>query len=173
MAHLWMQDGEGAWGVLDLAGDQLDLGKLAARAGEAPEPSAPAGHLLEIAAAPAEWAVLAAPHDEVWVNGLPLQVGIHVLADRDEIRIGGSGSVFFSTERLAHCEPLPASDRALFCPRCRQPIEPGSPAVRCPQCALWHHQSTELPCWTYSPTCALCPQPTELDAGFRWTPEDL
>lgn len=182
MAHLWMQDAEGAWGVLALSADELDLRQLAARvgdergerrSGDAARAAAPAGRLLQITADPTEWALLASPQAEISINGLPVQVGIQILTDRDEVRIGSSDSMFFSTECLARCEPLPPADRPLFCPRCRQPIETGSLAVRCPQCALWHHQSAELPCWTYSPTCALCPQPTELDAGFRWTPEDL
>ncbi len=182
MAHLWMQDGEGAWGVLSLSGPELDLGRLEARVGGAsgerppggvPGPAAPAAHLLRVPGEPAEWLLLAAPRAGLSINGLPLRVGIRVLVDRDEIRIGSRGTVFFSTESLARSEPLPSSDRPLLCPRCRQAIGPGTQAVRCPQCGLWHHQSAELPCWTYAPTCALCPQGTELDAGFRWTPEEL
>jgi len=178
MAHLWTQVGGGALGILELAGDRLELDRLAERIdGEKPGGRArgpvPAGRLQRFAAESDEWILLAAPRAGISINGLPLQVGIHVLADRDEIRIGGRGSVFFSTERPARCEPLPPSDRSLVCPRCRQPIEPGTPAVRCPQCALWHHQSADLPCWSYAPTCALCPRSTEQDAGFQWTPEDL
>ena len=50
-------------------------------------------------------------------------------------------------------------------------------AVRCPnqRCGAWHHQDAaqSLDCWTYGPTCNLCGRSTQLDAGFRWTPEEL
>ena len=48
----------------------------------------------------------------------------------------------------------------------------GTPAVQCPACGRWFHQSAELPCWTYSDHC-LCPQPTALDCGYQWTPHGL
>jgi hypothetical protein len=69
--------------------------------------------------------------------------------------------------------PMPETPRGMMCPRCRQRIEKETLAVRCPQCGLWHHQSEELPCWTYSSTCAMCPQPSALDAGYQWTPTEL
>jgi hypothetical protein len=162
VAHLWVEEARGRWAVLPLETQRFALGR---------------GVMLRRYSSPGgrheEWCVLSDPTTRIAVNGVPLTTGIRVLDDRDEITAPGRGSVFFSTERLARCEPLPPAERPLVCPRCRQPIAIGSPAVRCPRCALWHHQSAELPCWTYSPTCALCPQPTALDAGFRWTPEDL
>ena len=47
--------------------------------------------------------------------------------------------------------------------------------VTCPQCGVWHHQreTDALRCWTYSPHCAMCDQPTDLSAGYRWTPQGL
>jgi hypothetical protein len=105
------------------------------------------------------------------VNGLPLRAGLRTLQDRDELRVPGLGPLYFSTERIARIEPLPTEPDALSCPRCRDRIAAGSPAVRCPGCGLWHHQTEDRPCWTYAETCALCPQPTAADAGYRWTPE--
>ena len=116
----------------------------------------------------------------VQVNATPIQLGIRVLSHRDEIFLTGGASDFpsrfyFSTERLAHVEPFPGTDGSAICGRCKQPIERGDLAVRCPSanCGIWHHQTEHLGCWTYSDHCALCPTPTALDSGFRWTPEDL
>ncbi len=119
------------------------------------------------------WIVLSEPGLGVHVNGLPLAAGIHVLADRDEIRVESSEVFYFSTESLAEVVPLPAADHEMDCPRCRQAIDPDSPAVRCPGCDVWYHASDELGCWAYAPTCALCPQETAAGAGFRWTPDGL
>ena len=114
--------------------------------------------------------------DAVRVNGVPLDLGIHVLRDRDELRVG-STRAFFSAESLAAIEPFPGSVGPTLCPRCKLEVEAGKAAVRCPKCRVWHHQCPEEPdelgCWLYSEKCAAdCGQPTALDAGFRWTPED-
>jgi len=81
--------------------------------------------------------------------------------------------MFFSTERLATTEAYPGSPSRAFCPRCTQVIAVGEQAVRCPGCGLWHHGTEQLPCWTYGECCAVCSQPTGVDAGFQWTPEEL
>jgi len=81
--------------------------------------------------------------------------------------------MFFSTELLAGVTPYPGSERPILCARCKAEIATASPAVRCPRCGAWHHQSDELPCWTYAERCSVCDQPTALDAGFAWTPEEL
>jgi hypothetical protein len=129
--------------------------------------------LLRIAGPPDAW-VLVAPADfGIRLNGEPVTLGLTVLSDRDELRIPGAPPRFFSIESIAQVEPFPESTRGGCCPRCRQAIECGTPAVRCPSCGLWHHASDELPCWTYAPTCAACAQDTSPDAGFRWTPEEL
>ena len=101
--------------------------------------------------------------------------GLHVLAHRDEIRAPGARSVYFSTEVLPEVTPLPTSEREIACPRCRRPILAGTPAVRCPAptCRIWHHASEKYPCWSYAESCALCPYPTDSEAGFQWTPEGL
>jgi hypothetical protein len=105
--------------------------------------------------------------------------GLCVLGDRDEIRMGGELR-YFSTETLASVEAFPGAERAVFCGRCRQKIEAGTPAVCCPGCGIWYHQdesanlaeSERLPCWTYSEKCAFCGHPTALDTVFAWTPEE-
>lgn len=117
------------------------------------------------------WLLLAAP-GQALVNGQPVWLGLRVLRDRDEIQFTGGGSLFFSTESLARVMDFPGAPKQVFCPRCRDRIEPG-PAVKCPACGVWHHQLGDRPCWTYAETCALCPQPTALNAGFQWTPERL
>ena len=117
-----------------------------------------------------DWLLVGTP--AVRVNGVPLDAGIRVLDDRDELRTDDDRT-FFSTESLAAIAPFPGDERATFCPRCKLEIAPGSPAVRCPHCGVWHHQSDELPCWMYAEHCTMCDQPTALDAGFRWTPEEL
>jgi hypothetical protein len=118
------------------------------------------------------WVVIQTPGSSLRVNGTALVTGVRALSHRDELRVGGAaGRVFFSLERSACVVPFDGVGKS-HCPRCQTVIERGTPAVRCPQCGVWHHQSDEFPCWTYSPTCALCDQSTEFESGFRWTPEE-
>ena len=119
------------------------------------------------------WVLLAGPDSQVRVNGRLLLWGAHALQDQDEIRVGSETTAFFSTERLARIEPMEEGPREIYCPRCSLQIAVGTPSVRCPRCGIWHHASEEYPCWGYAPTCTLCPQPTPLGAGFRWTPAHL
>lgn len=111
---------------------------------------------------------------ELSINGQPVPLGISVLRDRDEIRIGRRARAWLSLERLAEILPYPRAD-APRCPRCQTAIAEQSPAVRCPnpRCAIWHHESGLFPCWSYDTRCALCDQPTALDPAFRWSPEEL
>ncbi len=177
MAHLWLRLDSSEWGVLELAGEAYDLLASPPRriASECP-PRGPADGALVVRASGAaeeSWLLLLGRGRRGTVNGVPVVGGARRLADRDAIRLDRGPELYFSTERLAAIEAHPADERPLFCPRCKQAIVLASPSVRCPRCRIWHHQSEELPCWTYAPTCALCPQPSELDAGFRWTPEEL
>ena len=127
------------------------------------------------------WAFLTAPDARVLINGLPVPLGIAILADRDEIRFAATDEaprgllspIYFSTERLAAVAAYPADGRRGSCPRCKQALTAGESAVCCPGCGLWHHATEALPCWSYGEHCAACPQATALDAGFQWTPEDL
>ena len=132
------------------------------------------GHVLLIQDRSPEgerWILMVGRDRESWLNGLSLPVGIRILADRDEIRIDGSAPMFFSTERLAQAEAFPSAEGPIYCPRCKLVLEAGSQAVRCPGCEVWHHQSEDLGCWAYAGACALCPQPTSLEAGYAWYPE--
>jgi len=117
-----------------------------------------------------EWVLLAA-RGRVAVNGSPV-CGLRVLRDRDEVCFHGGARVYFSTEKLASVHPH-EGDTALRCPRCKQAIARGAVVVTCPHCRAVCHQTADLPCWTYGATCPLCQQPSALDAGFQWTPEEL
>ncbi|HLG05507.1 MAG TPA: hypothetical protein VI383_05090 [Gemmatimonadales bacterium] len=166
MPHIWIEQSP-EWFVLPLEREELALSDIPPRQdrGALLVKSAPSGR--------PEWHLLARDDSGITVNGLPLFSGVRTLLDRDEIGVPGLGPLFFSTERLARVEPLPAAGPEIHCPRCRQPVAPGTPAVRCPSCEVWHHSSEELPCWTYAETCALCRQSTAFDTGYQWTPEDL
>ena len=175
MAHLWNQDDSGDW-VATAVGEALASQSKALGAGvtSLDEVMAQEQALLRRLANPHEtWAVLCPPRSDVRVNGEPVPLGLAILSDRDELRVPGRPVRYFSTETIARVERYPGTTGGGFCPRCKQPIESGSAAVRCPACGLWHHSAGELQCWTYGPTCAGCAQDTAMDAGFRWTPEDL
>ncbi len=176
MAHLWLETGA-AWGVMPLSVDRIYCLS-------GPEPRALANseradaQPVTLCRSAAEWLLLVRPDNRATVNGSPVDLGIRVLADRDEIVVYGdrSGTLchcFLSGERLASPQPFPDADGLGRCPRCKQPIENGQAAVQCPGCGVWHHQDERLPCWTYHDTCSLCEQPTALDTGYRWTPEEL
>ena len=177
MAHLWRSSGVGAWEPVALEGNALALDGAASLRPPGDGDAGGAGQAAILVRCAGDraadiWALLARPGAGVAVNGLPVDLGMVVLADRDAIGWPLAAPVFFSTERLAAAEPFPADARG-FCPRCKDPMEAGATAVRCPGCGVWHHAAGERPCWTYGPQCAACPQPTALDGGFRWTPEEL
>jgi hypothetical protein len=174
MAHLWVREPVGTWAVMPLRPGLWDLtreppgclqdpGRLVAERGS---------DEVGLFCRTGSWTLLSGHDAPVRVNGERVVSGLRSLRDRDEIRIGSS-RMFFSLETLACVDDFPGADSPLFCPRCRQQIQEGNEAVRCPRCGVWHHQSSELPCWTYSATCALCDQPSSFDAGFHWTPEEL
>jgi hypothetical protein len=117
------------------------------------------------------WALVSPWGSDIRVNGRAVLAGVHVLDDRDEIRTEDGTKRYFSAEMPATIEEFPVPGRPVFCGRCRQQIDAGSPAVRCSGCGVWYNQSAELPCWTYSDKCAFCGQSTALDAGFAWAPE--
>jgi hypothetical protein len=118
------------------------------------------------------WIAVCGEGSELRINGLPPATGVRVLRHRDELRLGKAEPLYLSTERTATIEPYAADDEPT-CPRCRSPILRGQPSVRCPNCDIWYHEDHrgERPCWQYGPECLMCRAPTELDAGFRWTPE--
>ena len=177
MAHLWITTEEQQWAVLPLEDEAFTL---------TTKPPQPVRHplaegealtnVLLVRTRGAEgltWVLIAGAASGVSVNGLHLATGIRVVSDRDEIHLPGASKVYFSTESLARVEEFSGSDQILFCPRCKQEIETGAMAVKCPGCGVCHHQTEELNCWSYSEVCALCAHPTDLNAGFQWTPEGL
>jgi len=177
MAHVWHFDGS-SWMRHPLAGNYFRLGVNSVLPVE-PAPvlpvdrtSAVVGRYEDAARSP-QWVLLGNETCGVRINGQSLLAGLSVLRDRDEILIGGRSRLYFSTEQLAKVEPFPGGDDPAFCARCRQPIQPGAPAVRCPFCGHWCEQSEAKPCWTYGPTCPLCEQLTAFDAGLRWTPNEM
>lgn len=166
------------WRLSTLAADAYELrrgeaGGLHVVAAEAARRPSAAPLLLRVGDSPggAQWALISLPDSVLRVNGWELAVGVRRLEHRDEIRIGDARA-WFSTEELAAVEPY-ARDDAPRCPRCLQPVEAGQASVRCPRCAVVHHATEALGCWTYAARCALCEQPTSLDAGFQFSPEDL
>jgi len=174
MAHLWIR-GEGGWGAQKLDGAEFNLAAFASRQTPKDERNARPGKVARLVRADAAgsraWALIASRDSDVHVNSRVVPAGLCVLDDRDEIRIGGEVQ-YFSTETPVTVEEFTASDRPVFCGRCRQKIEPGSPAVCCPSCGVWYNQSADLPCWTYSDKCTFCGHPTALDSGFAWIPEE-
>ena len=175
MAHLWIHSASEDWAVLPLVADQFTLSADAdapVRSRSADEPAAGCVVLRRAFAREAveNWLLLAPPR-MAWINGQELVVGLRVLRDRDEIHLRGATPMYFSTEVLAQVAAFPGLTRPAHCPRCRQVIEAGTPAVQCPGCRMWHHQSAGCECWTYGPTCAVCDQATALDTGYRWQPE--
>jgi hypothetical protein len=177
MAHLWVATEENKWAVMPLEDEGFSLSENPPRAARRTTSDSEVfpGVLLVRSHARdgAVWVLLARPGSGVRVNGFPLATGMRVVSDRDEIRVPEVGSVYFSTESLARIDEFCGSDQILFCPRCKQEIQQGTTAVKCPACGVWHHEADELNCWTYSEVCALCAQTTDLDSGFNWTPEDL
>jgi hypothetical protein len=176
MAQLWTQDqSAGGWVLMPLTEGAFVLSD-GHHPGARRNADAGAGAALLLRSRGPEgdvWLVMSASPNGVRLNGGSLHTGIRALRDHDELLVDGLGRVFFSTEQLARIEPFPGAQRAAFCPRCKQEIDTHCQSVRCPHCGVWYHQSEELPCWTYAQTCALCDQPTDLGAGYRWTPEEL
>lgn len=178
MAHLWFTNDKGEWIIKSLAGEHClhpTAGRDARFASPTGEPGPAEIRILppDAAGASPSWTLLAGREASVQVNGQPLAFGIRALRDRDEISFA-SQRLFFSTEELARIAPFPGLAQPACCPRCKQKVEVGEPAVACPHCHAWHHQSEKFPCWTYDTTCALCQlQSTALEAGYSWTPELL
>ena len=178
MAVIWQESPANAWEATPLKGQRLCLGPEGPIAGSAARIHVQTGvaHLVRGTTGGQPWVLLAAGSSGVRVNGLSLELGIRVLRNRDEIFLTQPRCrFFFSTEGLPRVERFPHDLRAASCPRCHHLIHAGSLAVRCPneECGVWHHQSADCACWTESQRCAMCETPTELRAGFRWSPQDL
>lgn len=180
MAHVWVEDTEGRdWTVWPLHDDAAGLAPspLARWLGTEDDAELPRAQVARHGEGrEEEWILLACP-GIARVNGSPLLLGTRVLRDRDEIVLHAGDRTmrcFFSTERLPRPEPFPSDRSGVRCARCKDFIAAGDPAVRCPNCDLWHHQiEGGRKCWTYLSGCASCGHPTQLDGQYRWTPEGL
>lgn len=176
MAHLWLHTPTQEWTIMPLGGEVWTLTGQHDRSVQVGRSTSDHSSAVLMSSQDSEksWVLLVPPESGVRVNGERIALGIWTLSDKDEIRIPGGVSLFFSTEKLARVEPFPGvSGQRCFCPRCKQEILLASLAVRCPQCGVWHHQSDDLPCWLYAERCTLCDHPSDLNADYRWTPEDL
>jgi len=184
MTHLWLEDSQHRWAVAPLFAPECRITELAELSGTrlTAQPGAEYHQpRLLLHAASRSWVLIVPARQRVLLNGRSLGGRIAVLRDRDElVLLGGSAApsrrMFFSTETRARVQPYTGPDGA-SCPRCKLPMVQEQPAVACPCCQVWHHQQQAeggTECWTYADTCAAChAQETALDAGFRWTPDDL
>lgn len=177
MAHLWLKNESEQWAVLPLEANAFLLTTNPPRplpcTSDTDESVSRIVLLRDRREGKDSWVLISGVERDVRINGMSLALGVRVVSDKDEIFVEGVGSLYFSTESLAHVESFKGALQMLYCPRCKQEVKAETPAVKCPQCGVWYHQSEELPCWAYAETCALCPQLTDLDAGYRWTPEGL
>lgn len=177
MSHIWNKNSDGTWKDYALGTDAVQL----AQDGPGPLPQQ---EQRDAAPRPAlfpshdprgeeQWVLLCQAANPVQVNGRPVVVGARVLADRDGIAPGTGSTLWFCAERRA--EIVEYVGEPANCIRCKLPLERGTPAVRCPAagCGFWHHESSESPCWTYAEGCAACGHPTDLNAGYQWSPEEL
>jgi hypothetical protein len=178
MAHLWIELADQSYGLALLEGDAFGLIPDIDQPVVRKEAGRCVAHLCRYGAeTDARWILLVASGAQVRVNGQAVWGGIRLLADRDEIHLSGGVSSFFSTEEPVKVEPYPGGGAEARCPRCQDPIAPGVPGVRCPNCGIWHHEDAAgeqgRGCWSYAPGCAVCGETTDLDAGYRWTPDEL
>jgi hypothetical protein len=198
MAQLFVPDSSYAWSILNLEGDRYRLSRAhpTQSVGRAVQPESTAslvvadrggrlsrkGVLLlsrsrahrgvEALSARSDWVVLAGRDARLRLNGVPVALGLAALRHRDELCFDGGTPLYFSTERVVSLETYEASDSPR-CPRCTLGIEAGDGYVRCPGCGVLHHQCQARECWTYTESCALCDQSSDLAAGLRWSPDLL
>lgn len=174
VAHIWFRDDENIWSAMPLDRHAVDISvhppRVLAKGFRLGEDTLAVVTRSEVRDSRV-WVLLVAENNHVRINGFAPVAGVRVLQDHDEIRVAFLDPLFFTTAMLARVEEFTATGRAVFCGRCRQPMQNAEMAVHCPQCGIWYHQTEKLPCWTYSPLCGFCPQSTSLDAGFVWIPE--
>ena len=166
MSLLWVNEGEGVWVDHPLDADFVALSPgrpVRLVGGDAP--SFGSGPVLARALdrrGIERWIILGASASRTLINGAPMHIGARLLDDRDAIALGNGCTVFFSCEHLAEVVPFPGEGNRTCCIRCKLPLAPDAPSVRCPgpECGFWHHQCDDTPCWTYTESCASCGYPT-------------
>lgn len=172
---IWMIDEKGEWGPVELEGE-VKVGRTAERlrvaTSEIDEGLAtlfpwkdPLGRLRYLL-------IPAGRGVKITVNGYPI-LELKVLADKDEVSFGPSPLVFYYSEesppRKIKFEG--ASEKPLFCVRCKDRIEAGEEIVICPKCRLYYHETEGKGCWRYDSACAGCRRPTGID--YIWRPEPI
>ena len=170
MAHVWIWSEE-AWQARVIQPGEAELVvPLLTATGEGTRPLLPAPRIKRFVGPDGkeEWLLIAPPR-RLRLNGILDALGFRLLEHKDEIRLPGEPSVFFSTERLPRVEKFPGAAHPVVCGRCRDTLAPNVEAVACPNpgCKTWHHRQ----CWEYTTSCSHCAQLTRLDAGFAWVPE--
>lgn len=181
MPYIWFREEGAMWAPLQLFEKPIDMGKSTPAEfrpeGSGQRLSSDGGAVLfpvDDNRLADTW-VLVWSHDRaVRVNGLRSSTGIRVVSDRDEIKIDSMPAVFFSGESQPRVESFAGAESEMFCPRCKNKIEPNTPVVRCTVCSLVYHENIEEErnCWSYAPCCG-CGTPTEVNGDFRWTPEEV
>lgn len=179
MSHIWNKQADGTWKDYALGAEPVQL----TRVGPVPLASreqlgAVSGPVLlpsQDSLGDEQRVLMCKPDSPTRVNGRPVDIGARVLADRDAITLDAGPTLYFSSERRAEIVDFVGEGKHANCVRCKLPLEPGTLAVRCPApgCGFWHHERPDSPCWTYAEGCAACGHPTDLNAGFQWSPEEL
>ncbi len=192
MATLWVPSQSNQWRPFVLQTDVYDLGQLLAGTDSGLSAAVHVSQAVLVktsAANTALWVLLTSPDSSVSLmrEGIDSPAGIRVLKDKAVIRIGLSGNLFFSEEVLAAIETFPGMDRQMTCPRCKQAIGPQTPAVRCPSCGTWYHQTDTLPCYSLPvreekpgdrgakkapPQCVICGRISVLNGEYTVTPPE-
>jgi hypothetical protein len=175
MQFLWRTPTNNRWRVLP-----LPLGPSALVADETSPVQRFAGSFPEalIMPSPSGFVLLVRAGAPVRVNGrdVGLRTTVTRLEHMDLINVGPRVCLFFSTESLAEIVPFPGIEGgACICARCKTPIAVGEPAISCPRCRAWSHESAKLPCFRYpgSHTCPACPHPNAAGAGYQFNPAAL
>ena len=182
MAGIWNRNAAGGWRIAALDGEAYRLvgypvqpEPIAAGASRSARP-APELHRCIISGREARVLLCARGGKVVWINGRALQTHVRHLQDQDSIRWRGADTFFFTYERLPVAELFAGRDEVTFCARCLLEIEPDRQlAVQCVTCDLFYHQDADagLECFTHAKECTQCSTPSDFNAGYRWSPEDL
>lgn len=99
------------------------------------------------------------------LNGIT-PFSVSVIRDKDEISYNGQ-RLYFTEEQVAKIE-LKQDESVIFCPRCKDVIEPNTEVVRCPGCGLLYHESEKegKNCWSYDSRC-ICGHSTKFELSWK------